>query len=69
MPTVQELRRQLKALGLSSTGRKASLLQRLQTAQETLTTSDSAPSDSPPTPDDHCDAIAAAIIEIADPET
>ncbi|EER43518.1 conserved hypothetical protein [Histoplasma capsulatum H143] len=83
VPTVQELRRQLKALGLSSTGRKASLLQRLQTAQETLTKSDSAPSDSAPsdsapsdsapsdsprTPDDHCDAIAAATIEIADPE-
>ncbi|KKZ60752.1 hypothetical protein EMCG_04580 [[Emmonsia] crescens] len=68
MPTIQELRCQLKALGLSSTGRKASLLQRLQTAQETLTKSDSALSDSPQTPDDHCDAIAAATIEIADSE-
>ncbi|OJD11711.1 hypothetical protein AJ78_07564 [Emergomyces pasteurianus Ep9510] len=36
--------------------------------QETLTKSDSAPSDSPQTPDDHCDAIAAVTIEIADPE-
>ncbi|OAX81473.1 hypothetical protein ACJ72_04190, partial [Emergomyces africanus] len=63
-----ELRCQLKALGLSSTGRKASLLQRLQTAQETLTKSDSASSDSPQTPDVHCDAIAVATIEIADPE-
>ncbi|OJD10188.1 hypothetical protein AJ78_08695 [Emergomyces pasteurianus Ep9510] len=64
MPTVKELRIQLRALGLSSTGRKAALEQRLQTAQvKSVTPSDSTLS----TPGSHCDAFVAAEIEVGDP--
>lgn len=65
MPTVKELRSELRALGLSSTGRKAALEQRLQTAKEKSATPDSQLS----TPDGHCDALVAVRIEVGVPST